>query len=1042
MASRREVTAMPNLVEITIKADDETGGAFASVLAKYYAMKNAMRGGIVLGGAEENPGAVTSTLVNIKQKMQSLGVADIADVNVQPGMIYQRMLFIKRVMQQVGLGDLLGVGARTLPIMGPFQTFSFGQGPVSDIHNNFIGAGGGGRGDKGGGGGIGGFFGGLAGAAGGGLNAVANNNLFGGAGIGWLTGIGGIAGWHVLTDLIVEGLISIGTAALAAGAGIAALGPTFGNINDHLQAVNSVSKALGQNIPPLSTDFQKLTTAMAPRAIELYGAGINIVNNALKNTGPGVGQVVNLFDTWAAKLVNWSNAQQGFGFILKTGTGYLSQFGTLLGTLGNAFSNMLHDDPGIARYLLDILQAVAQLVNQFSMLPAPVVEAALALHGVYLWGKVLGAILGIMSANLAKATINMLSFVASAKFAPSLVGAVALVVYELAKSLDQGTPAIQAFANALNDQLGSMKPSQAIYGNVQALNALQAQIKLVDDQFEKSQFANLGLWQQVKVATGVIGINIGRTFQDFIHGNFAGAIAGLHNTLALLANNTNVGLNILKDTDISRLNSMINEVLGSEKNLFGTTGMLIKQGYSFQQALGLMDLAGIKQSDTLDVMKTKVNNLITGYKNMGVQGGILENSVNATTFAVMMQDSHVQNLIAGWDAFFSVVSGGVGGMQSFAQALQSMQQGAANGGNFSDLTGSSLTNQQNFLQTASAAQKEQDAILNLVAASGLGKRGTDLLTDATKNMLATMLPAASQSQQLTTILYALAQQGGYQGADSFQALSKWVGNTHNPLTNLYGDVTALTVAAGTLNTDIQNLSTALGTTLTSAMSKAIFLASGGEKPFDNFASAVLTAHGNTRKMTGSADTLIGELKKLDPTHAKNLFFSFGMMLGLNKTQLQELWQHQLPKTQKAIDSLHGKTVSINIDISQAMSAVNTVIGAVNALSSMYTSVPGYPFHAMGGITAAATGGPRGGLVTVGEHGKELVRLPGGSHVLPGTDAYMGGGGGGWEIRLTADKSFAKNLGITRDQVEAIKAVVQRIGGGGTDSVQRTFGQRW
>lgn len=56
-------------------------------------------------------------------------------------------------------------------------------------------------------------------------------------------------------------------------------------------------------------------------------------------------------------------------------------------------------------------------------------------------------------------------------------------------------------------------------------------------------------------------------------------------------------------------------------------------------------------------------------------------------------------------------------------------------------------------------------------------------------------------------------------------------------------------------------------------------------------------------------------------------------------------------------------------------------------------------YAHGGIASAATGGTRSGLVEVGEHGRELVKLPPGAHVMsnPDTERMLAGAGpmGGW-----------------------------------------------
>lgn len=55
---------------------------------------------------------------------------------------------------------------------------------------------------------------------------------------------------------------------------------------------------------------------------------------------------------------------------------------------------------------------------------------------------------------------------------------------------------------------------------------------------------------------------------------------------------------------------------------------------------------------------------------------------------------------------------------------------------------------------------------------------------------------------------------------------------------------------------------------------------------------------------------------------------------------------------------------------------------------------GPPANAHGGITGAASGGPRGNWTMVGEAGRELVKLPAGSQVIPhgGTEAMMNSGG--------------------------------------------------
>lgn len=122
---------MANEVEIRITADDMTGPAFRSVmgrlaelkaaadaaakdrqlefsigdaLAKVEALQTAMKG-LKVGGIDMSE--LDTSLMALRSKMQSLGIADIADVDVQPGRLMTQLQMIKRLIQQAGISDVL-----------------------------------------------------------------------------------------------------------------------------------------------------------------------------------------------------------------------------------------------------------------------------------------------------------------------------------------------------------------------------------------------------------------------------------------------------------------------------------------------------------------------------------------------------------------------------------------------------------------------------------------------------------------------------------------------------------------------------------------------------------------------------------------------------------------------------------------------------------------------------------------------------------------------------------------------------------------------
>lgn len=113
-----------------------------------------------------------------------------------------------------------------------------------------------------------------------------------------------------------------------------------------------------------------------------------------------------------------------------------------------------------------------------------------------------------------------------------------------------------------------------------------------------------------------------------------------------------------------------------------------------------------------------------------------------------------------------------------------------------------------------------------------------------------------------------------------------------------------------------------------------------------------------------------------------------------------------------------------------------ILGAVRDMipDSIEGMIPGF---AHGGIVGAAGGGPRSGLVMVGEQGRELVRLAPGSQVIPNgqTERMMAGGGGGtqrleleWVGGNASDELF-----------QWLQANIRVRAGRGPNSVQNALG---
>ncbi len=383
-----------------------------------------------------NLSQMRSSFNAMKAMVQSIRLADFADLNATPGQIMVRLMMLKRMIAQAGISDILDVNvnesaisaqlaklgrlSETIPVnfkveklnlpgvpwissgltehiridpvwsggsamlnvlnggilniakstaeanaafermhsdaVSMNQTFMDSIQDTAILRNQIfdltasIGGGGGGGGNSltraiaGAGGWIGRTF------------TITGGGRFGIGGA-----IGGISLWHIAIDLAIEALIAITLAAAAAATGIALMTPTVHDLGIQLHSIQQVNSALGSQIPPLTGQFSNLAAKMAPQTIEIYGAALNIVSRNTGALGNAGQKVVTLFDTWAAKIVIWSCSQLHANGLLAAGIVYLSQFGRFLGTLGMALGNLIKADPGVAHFLLDILQGAAGL---------------------------------------------------------------------------------------------------------------------------------------------------------------------------------------------------------------------------------------------------------------------------------------------------------------------------------------------------------------------------------------------------------------------------------------------------------------------------------------------------------------------------------------------------------------------------------------------------------------------------------------------------------------------------------------------------------
>lgn len=742
---------------------------------------------------------------------------------------------------------------------------------------------------------------------------------------------------------------------------------------------------------------------------------------------------------------------------------------------------------------------------------------------------------------------SRLSAIAASPWTWAIVGAAAIA--DIVVETGRASEGVTSFIAKMNSGLASQAAGAAILQintDIGQLNQKMAQVSTASIQ---QKWANLGnTMNSFGKDADAVGADFSRSWDQITSGHIISGLAALGRGIEGVFV-PGQGAAIQAKDNIAAYRGEIVKLTGQQDNLFGETGKLIQQGYTYSQSLALMDLAGVKAGDSMALMGQKVANLITGYQDMSVRGSMLANSVDAVTFATEQQDSKIQQLTQAWTAYIGMVTGGESAFATFEEQVQGltatasgldttslsvsggkvsvstraasaglkgttmtansansavssyarslisasssadrmtaaeqklatvlqssgMAAGSAksavnaytsavlkNGVNsgqasqaratlladlekagmtakqaasaISTLTSSVLSDSRNGeltqaarqklitdlehagltakkaqeavdaysnavdknginskqaqaartqllkdLQGAGAAGKQagaaiaggaaaakasldglnaaslqmkstwqtaisdgnqlMNALLTQASAAGLGAKGTRLLTEAGKDVVAQLLPMAKQSKAATAELYALAQEAGYRGPDSFQSLTTWVGKTKNAEKDLETVTDKLTVASANLATDVQNLAQAVNQDLNQAMAAAIVQAGGGQQAFDQFATSVISSHGNLDKMSGSAANLAQILITTigNTGQAEAEFDAFAQKLGLTHQQAETLWlsvaggARVLTDSSPAVQKFAGQIMTAGGNSKQTANEIETLAQAV------------------------------------------------------------------------------------------------------------------
>lgn len=300
-----------------------------------------------------------------------------------------------------------------------------------------------------------------------------------------------------------------------------------------------------------------------------------------------------------------------------------------------------------------------------------------------------------------------------------------------------------------------------------------------------------------------------------------------------------------------------------------------------------------------------------------------------------------------------------------------------------------ITKQAQLTQAANTLNSVQ-TVFNATLAAGYQTMVAN--SDATgMNTLAAL--------NLGTSSYGLNQQL-YQSVDAYDQ-AQTQGNAYlTVLTSMSGTINTLLGTEAAFTTSLFNMDKVIdksGASLdvnTEAGAKNITTLTGIATAADKAAGAVYDNEVTTKGAGKAYDDANTKLAQ-----EKQAFIDAADKANLNKGAVQQLANELFKLPSNVQVGVGVNTGSATYGLAQLLNRINTSSGTVtiyeNTVGQVGSTNTKVKAQATGGVSSfAANGGPRSGMTLVGEYGPELVKMPGGSQVMPAsnTAAMLAGAG--------------------------------------------------
>jgi hypothetical protein len=698
-----------------------------------------------------------------------------------------------------------------------------------------------------------------------------------------------VAVWHLMLDGIIE-LTAVLVPASVAFAAFGVAGIKAGNdVYQRMLAINTVMNATGQTVPQLSSNFQRMSEAVRPEVYQLAGEALVYLSKStgsFQTVAVATGHIV---DQLGARFVYATTQGKGMSEFMKSAIVIAGNLGTLIGNIGGIFGNLFKAVPGYASILLSLAVSMTHVIEVFTQVAEPVIAAGLWLHGFIIYTGVavtgtlalVGGLAKLIKGFITFAAASQVSGVGALKSFGSMLVTGGLAIAGWAQGILTAEGAAAKFSTALaplalNPMAWVGIAAIALTGLVIAIlrskDAAQSFNETMQQTIQQAQLTSVvSTIQQAQTATAARLASTTKDLNQAIATNTtvnAGRAGGLSSNGAAISKLATASDEYKRSLEsLSDQQQIVNSRFDS----------LSKQYGSNAAALGVLNLAGITTAQITDKnnehwaqAEIQIEATTKAMGLMGGQAGALGNNLDVLGRTETSQYEATQKLNQGWQQFISDVTDTQNTFDTVEQGFDTLNSTSAK---FTEGLGKLKVSGLDYVKSGIDQLTPSGIALNQAFSTQIGNVNTllaswrtagladNLFTQGVKDAIAPMTKYAQGSQEATAQLIALAQQAGYQGPISMQALSKWLGNTSNATQNLKNITDQATAQEALLTGSMKDQGTYIANNLISDINNAILKYNGVEAAATAYGNAVARSGQQSDAAHNARQTLINDIIK-------------------------------------------------------------------------------------------------------------------------------------------------------------------------------------